>query len=309
MKLCCVIVTYNRKELLLNNLIGILNQKIEDIKIYIIDNHGSDNTLEFLKDNFERMDLIDYTYLTENIGGAGGFSFGLKKAYDGNNEWFILMDDDGKPCENCFKELIDYVCINGYTSNDLILFNSLVTCDLENLSFGLGHFDNIHEIINTNLIDETGAINNNINPFNGTLISRGLVSKIGFPNKDFFIKGDEVDYTIRAQKAGAIIKTIFKSNYFHPKLTNRFKRKFFGHEMYVYVEAPWKEYYGARNYVYSLITNIENKKERRRQIRFFKFKRFLCVILTRCKKIKTWKMIKKGISDGKKGKLGPTYRP
>ena len=34
--------------------------------------------------------------MNENIGGAGGFSIGLKTAFDLGYDWFLLMDDDGR---------------------------------------------------------------------------------------------------------------------------------------------------------------------------------------------------------------------
>lgn len=90
-------------------------------------------------------------------------------------------------------------------------------------------------------------------PFNGTWISSGLVEKIGVPNGDFFIKGDENDYLRRAQSAGAFVATVVDSMYFHPKLGGYKKKKVFGKEMYVYIEPAWKEYYSVRNYTFSFL--------------------------------------------------------
>lgn len=245
---------------------------------------------------------IIYVQLKENIGGAGGFYTGLKKAYEDGYDWYILMDDDGMPKnEKCFSEIINKIQDNGWDSENKYLINSLVVSDDTYLSFGLGH----HETIDSCLkISKDGLIKDLINPFNGTFVSNGLVNSIGFPNKDFFIKGDEVDYCRRAKADKACIYTVIDSLYFHPKLTCYMKKKVLGHEMYVFTEKPWKEYYNIRNQVYSL-KNQRKYKECLVQV----VKRVYCCLVTKCKKYITLKMIFKGFFDGIGGKLGASVKP
>ena len=190
---------------------------------------------------------------------------------------------------------------NGWDSENKYLINSLVVSDDTYLSFGLGH----HETIDSCLkISKDGLIKDLINPFNGTFVSNGLVNSIGFPNKDFFIKGDEADYCRRAKADKACIYTVIDSLYFHPKLTCYMKKKVLGHEMYVFTEKPWKEYYNIRNQVYSL-KNQRKYKECLVQV----VKRVYCCLVTKCKKYITLKMIFKGFFDGIGGKLGASVKP
>lgn len=83
------------------------------------------------------------------------------------------------------------------------------------------------------------------------------------------------------------------------------KKKVFGHEMYVFVDDPVKEYYGARNRIYSIIQNSKTKKEAKKSIRLFMAKRFYCVFTCKCKKFKTIKMLKLAKKHAFKGILGP----
>ena len=69
-KFCAIIVTFNRKELLLENLKMIFSQRITPEHIYIIDNHGSDNTLDYLINSNIDMNKIKYSYLENNIEQA-----------------------------------------------------------------------------------------------------------------------------------------------------------------------------------------------------------------------------------------------
>ena len=296
MKICAIVVTYNRGELLEKQIKEVLfNQELKVDSYYIIDNCSSDNTYQIVE-KYEN-DILKYRKLEKNIGGAGGFSEGLKLAYNDGFDWYILMDDDGCPFDSkCFFNMKAHIRAHNYKESDLFLLNSLVLSDENFLSFGLEHMQTINEIGQSKLGDE---IKNKINPFNGTWVSNGLINKIGFPNKDFFIKGDENDYIRRALNVNAYVATIVTSKYFHPRVNGYEKRKVLGHEMYVYIEEPWKEYYSVRNYTYSFF-QLGQKKEAFK----FIFKRIYCVFVCKCRKMKILKMIIKGYMDGKNERLG-----
>ena len=303
MRVATVVITYNRKKDLKMNIEAVLKQNCNIEKIFIIDNHSNDGTMEMLEENdYLKMPIIEYIYLSENIGGAGGFYTGTQKAYNDGYDYIILMDDDGRPeNENTFKNLIEEAN-TAYSNNKLIMINSLVVGnDMQTLSFGLtGKIKTKKEAENKS---ENNIILETINPFNGTLISKELIKKIGFPNKEFFIKGDERDYQLRALKNNAFVATVTNSIYFHPQLERK-NIKFFNKNITGSTEAPWKEYYRARNYTYMLKKNNENIKYIRQNI-----KQILFAIRYNKQKVKTIKMIFKGWHDGKKEKLGKVIVP
>lgn len=301
MRICAIVVTYNRKELLEKQIREVLyNQKLKIDAYYVIDNCSIDDTVSTVG-RYENS-IMKY-YRTEiNSGGAGGFSFGLRCAFKDSYDWYILMDDDGRPFNaDCFNNIKEHIIRCGYESSDLYLLNSVVMSDNKWLSFGLDHMETIDEVkpfVNNN------EIKDKVNPFNGTWLSNGLVKEIGFPNEDFFIKGDENDYIRRSYAVGAYVASIANSFYFHPRSNGYEKKKVFGKEMYVYVEAPWKEYYSARNYTYSYL-----QFGKKNDAILFCIKRIYCCLVCKCKKNQVIKMIIKGYYDGKKGILGPTVRP
>lgn len=67
-EIVAVIVTFNRRELLLENIKMLMNQSYPVDKIIIIDNHGTDHTKEFLIEKKINFDKIQYIYLNENLG-------------------------------------------------------------------------------------------------------------------------------------------------------------------------------------------------------------------------------------------------
>ncbi len=303
-KIATVTVTFNRKELLLQNIQAILNQNYDIDKIIIIDNHSTDNTKEAVEKQFPT-DKIEYIYLEENTGGAGGFYTGCKYAYDNGFDWIVLMDDDGRPKNNdTIKKLMEATKVRKLRCSDKVLFNSLVLRDDENLTFELLEGKTTLEDIRKSTVE--GIIVNAINPFNGTLVSKGLINEIGFPNKDFFITCDEQDYNLRAVSAKANVATVVDSLYYHPsnKAPNAKVIKIFGRKMRVAIGSPAKTYYITRNKTY-MYQNANKEKWARKYL----IKRLIAIFAVKCDKIENIKMLIKGYRDGKKGRLGKTVEP
>lgn len=302
--IAAVIVTYNRKKLLYENIDSLLNQSISFDRIFIIDNCSTDGTYKMLVERGWMQDeRFVYIKTESNIGGAGGFYTGTKAAYEAGADWIILMDDDGKAANNdTFDRLMKkanelYAKDRG---NKKLFVNVLVQKD-ELLSFDMS---DLHTIKDAEKVAVNGIVENEANPFNGTAISRELVESIGFPNKDFFIKGDEVDYKHRAFQVGAYVCTVVDARYNHPR-PETFYKKVFGIKVPFFVEAPWKEYYAARNYTYMY------RREKRYKAILFEivFVKFLSIISVKCKKLATLKMLFRGVRHGWKGKLGATVKP
>ncbi len=79
-KVAAVVVTYNRKQLLKENISCLMSQTLrEKMDIVIIDNHSSDGTKEVLNDFIKSQEIL-YRDTGRNLGGAGGFSFGARFA-------------------------------------------------------------------------------------------------------------------------------------------------------------------------------------------------------------------------------------
>lgn len=300
--LAAVIVTFNRKKMLVDNIEMLLQQKRVIDKIFIIDNCSTDGTYDYLTEKgWLNTEQFVYVKTKSNIGGAGGFYTGIKTAYEDGADWILLMDDDGRAAdENTFQILMN-AAEKLYAEGKRKLFvNSLVQKD-DLLSFKI---DDIYTVEDALKIADNGQIIGAANPFNGTLVSKELVEEIGYPNKEFFIKGDEVDYKQRALDADAYITTITDSRYIHPR-PETYERKVLGIKVPFFVEAAWKEYYAARNFTYM----YKNKKQYKAIAFELIFVKLLAIISMKCKKVQTIKMLFKGVCDGWNGKLGARVKP
>ena len=74
-----IVVTYNRKTLLVENINALLSQtRADKLDVIIIDNASNDGTYDEIKPLLDSNNNLYYTNTGDNLGGAGGFSYGIK---------------------------------------------------------------------------------------------------------------------------------------------------------------------------------------------------------------------------------------
>lgn len=286
--ICAVVVTYNRKELLLRNITAIMGQTyLTDILIF--DNHSTDGTKEFLREKgVLDCDNIHYYESETNIGGAGGFSRGLRLAYDMGYDLFWLMDDDGY-CYN--KESLRKLIENLPKERNDFIINSTVICDdSRRMTFGFLGITTYEQLVGSS---NKGIYKGYINPFNGTLISKGCIEKIGYPKGEFFLYGDEHEYMLRALKKNVYVATVLDSLYYHPVNRKIEYRKSWKYNVPIKDEPVWKTFCDVRNNIY-----ITKKYD---GFKMVLIKIYVYITAARFKKQKRFKYIKYtilGIFDG-----------
>ena len=216
-RVIAVIVTYNRMALLRQCVDAVLGQTRPPDAVVVVNNGSDDGTADML--DTEYAGAIVRVQMRRNVGGAGGFYRGIVWAYDDGADWLWLMDDDGIPAQDGLEVMLrpDY-------SARLALMNPLVVSldDPTDLSFGVmvnGIATKSVPLIRSELRG-ADVLAGQINPFNGTLVSREVVRKVGLPKREMFIWGDEVDYTNRVQRAGFPFGTILSSTHRHPGGSN-----------------------------------------------------------------------------------------
>ncbi|MDN5855704.1 MAG: glycosyltransferase, partial [Actinomycetia bacterium] len=90
-RVVAVVVTWNRRDLLVESLDAVRGQSTPVAAIVVVDNASTDGTDEVLA----AYDGLDVVTLSENTGGAGGFAAGLDRALAEHGPDLVwLMDDD-----------------------------------------------------------------------------------------------------------------------------------------------------------------------------------------------------------------------
>jgi GT2 family glycosyltransferase len=196
-----VVVTYNRKRLLLQTLEKLEAQTYRIARIIIVDNCSTDGTRELLRElgNNPRIEPI---FLPSNTGGAGGFAAGIELAYQLGHELIWIMDDDVLPnsdaLEQLMKALVD-LRKDGVEPNFLIpnIFNqegepvNTPVMDLRVQTNGNMHWP---AFLEKNIVPVVAC------SFVGTLIAREAVAAYGLPVAEMFIWGDDTEYTFRLSR-------------------------------------------------------------------------------------------------------------
>ena len=102
-RVAAVVVTYNRRELLLEALAAVQAQSRPPDQVIVVDNASADQTAGAVREHFPGVDLAE---LTRNTGGAGGFAFGMARALAAGASLLWLMDDDTVPGPGALAELL-----------------------------------------------------------------------------------------------------------------------------------------------------------------------------------------------------------
>jgi GT2 family glycosyltransferase len=238
MKIIAVVVTYNRLPLLRKSLQAIAQQTRKPDEVLVINNSSSDGTTEWLAKQ-------DYTAFTRpNEGGAAGFSFGIKKAYEHGADWIWLMDDDTIPVPDALEQLtaaLDKLAVHkeriGFLSSEV----HWVDGSLHRMNRSL--VEKKQDVLERfSFVTEAGFTLVKGGTFVSMLLSADAVEKLGLPIKEYFIWSDDVEYSMRIIASGLAGIEVVSSTVIHETPTN--------HKCHVLKDeqsAVWKYKYGLRN--------------------------------------------------------------
>ena len=193
MKVSTVIVTYNRLNLLKQCIDKVLNQDVKDLDIVLVDNASNDGTKEYIEGlNNER---IKYFNTGKNLGGAGGFSFGLNAASKAGYDYCWIMDDDTMVNHNSLYSLLDkMIKTNSAYICSRVLWTDGKACTMNTPPNGKWKCLYDEEALDLHLIEIQGC------SFVSCLVNMKHVREAGLPIADFFIYGDDIEFTRRLQK-------------------------------------------------------------------------------------------------------------
>jgi len=197
MKIVAVVVTFNRLDLLKKVIASILRQTVKPDAVIVVDNGSTDRTGEWLCRE-KGLTVIRQ----ENIGGAGGFHTGIKYACEHDFDWIWCMDDDVCPHPDCLQRLLENdsgsigILCPARIQNGKAFLTEIVEFNLSNPFSHIGKIRLKDVSVGDRAIEIEGM------SFEGPLIKREVVTKIGYPEKELFLLYDDTDYSYRAVSAG-----------------------------------------------------------------------------------------------------------
>lgn len=187
-----VVVTYNRAEMLKQCLTA-LECQTAPCDILVVDNASTDDTENAVKAAMQKNRAIQYRNTGANIGGAGGFNFGMRWAVEAGYSYVWVMDDDCFPEPDALKMLLhaddtlggDY----GWLSS-VALWTDGKECRMNRPKVKKSFYDHI-ELLRYGILQAEQAT------FVSLFLKAETIRAVGLPIKDFFIWGDDIEYTRR----------------------------------------------------------------------------------------------------------------
>jgi len=272
-KVAAVVVTFNRKKLLLECLDALRNQTRPPNAIFIIDGPSTDGTPEalvqegYIKEtppqpkgqySWKTKNMIIsssgapirvvYVRLYEDVGGAGGFHEGVKLAYNEGYDWIWLMDDDAEPKKNALEELLKYIKLPDVVALKCLVVDPTGVVHVSHWNFSRFFCGGLFREYDTINLGDTKSRDTPIvvpyGSFVGLLVSSTVIKEIGLPMKEFFIYNDDVEYGLRLSQIGKVY-LVPQSVIVHKGDSPQTKRK--------KSTTKWglvKRYYSIRNQIY-----------------------------------------------------------
>jgi GT2 family glycosyltransferase len=226
LRVATVVVTYNRCAVLAETLDAVRAQTRPPDHAYVVDNASDDGTGELLTNRFS--DVV-HVRMADNVGWSAGLAQGMALARSEGFDAFWLLDDDSPPEPHALEAL---VAATGEGSARTGIVGS---------RGGVIRFGLIRHLSDARVGVGPRAGNG---PFpvdfvllDGSLVLRTLVDEVGLPRPDYFIMLEDVEYTLRAGRAGFEVLVLGR---------DLARRKHLGS---VPGSSPWRAYYQSRNHV------------------------------------------------------------
>jgi GT2 family glycosyltransferase len=187
-RVCAVVVTRNRKDLLRICLRSILAQTRPADRILVVDNASTDGTAGMLDAEFaslEKLNLLWRLTLPENAGGAGGVAAGLRWSHCNKFDWTWVMHDGVELAPDCLKRMLAF--------ED--------AADMIQTRIAAGWKPQHH----VQFAAETPWTRVDYCDFTGVLIREKILHEAGFPDLRYYNMADDHAYGYLAAQRGTSI--------------------------------------------------------------------------------------------------------
>lgn len=191
-EICTAIVTYNRLDLLKDAIKSIQNQNTPT-DILVVNNGSTDGTADYLA-TIEGV----ITITQDNVGGAGGFFTALKYIAEHGYRFAWVMDDDIVADPTTLTELLN--AYNEISKEEKVGFlcSSVYSAEGETVNVpSVSSTQNSTGYPEWNKWLDKSYIKVDISTFVSVFMSTDIIMEVGLPYKEYFIWGDDTEYTQR----------------------------------------------------------------------------------------------------------------
>ncbi len=189
-----VVVTYNRLPLLKQCLAALRAQIVQGFKVLLVDNASTDGTADYIK-------TLDMPGLVcrnpgENLGGAGGFAYGIRAAVQEGCEAVWIMDDDTLPEPGALAALLAADAAHGADYG--WLSSRALAPDGTDQPMNVQRRTMYRDI--DGFADDATEVPAVMASFVSLFLRTETVRQFGLPIAEFFIWSDDWEYTRRISR-------------------------------------------------------------------------------------------------------------
>lgn len=198
-RVVAVVVSFNRRDLLGRTLAGIAAGVRRPDAVVVVDNASTDGSADFVRTLATPLD-VDLVELATNVGGAGGFTVGIERAVlDHAADLIWVMDDDTEPHAETLSAALDAWTryAEAPEQRPTVMASHVVWSD------GREHpMNSMRERIAATPAQRRRAEAVGGRPirsasFVSCFLSGDSVRALGLPLADYFLWGDDFEYTTR----------------------------------------------------------------------------------------------------------------
>jgi len=227
-----VIITWDRKEDILETIRAVYNQAFKNFEIIVVDNGSKDGTVESIKQLYPRVKLV---LLDCNMGVSYARNAGIAIA---RGEIIVCLDSDASPSKNMFDKIVNKFRLN----NRIGIINSKIvnafTGQIDNIA-GWSYSENDLKFQDTEFLSFSFSEG-------GCAIRKEIFDKIGPFWDQLFFGCEGMEFSLRVLDAGYDILYYPESLVFHrasphSRIQGASREKMlFNHVLSVYLlRYPW----------------------------------------------------------------------
>ena len=206
-RVVAVVVTWNRIALLQESVDALRAQTHLPVAVVVVDNASTDGTGELLGSGYAEAGSValDVVHLSENTGGAGGFTVGIERALAHHPDLVWLLDDDTVPTPTAAAELVSAWAEHPGDEDGrrpAVLASKVVWTDGRDHPMNTPRPKPGASAAETAAADSVGAIPVRSASFVSIMCDADRVRERGLPVADYFLWNDDFEYSTRLIRGG-----------------------------------------------------------------------------------------------------------